>query len=80
MMTGMDLWLILWVVVGVAIVVLAAAGTVWVARELGWRSRAHRERAEVPEDAPRAILRRRYAAGDIDEDEYLRRLSGLSQR
>ncbi|GAA2900837.1 hypothetical protein GCM10010517_66550 [Streptosporangium fragile] len=32
----------------------------------------------VPED-PREILKRRYAAGEIDEDEYLRRMSGLSQ-
>lgn len=30
-------------------------------------------------DEPREILRRRYAAGEIDEDEYLRRMSGLSQ-
>jgi putative membrane protein len=30
-------------------------------------------------DDPREILRRRYAAGEIDEDEYLRRMSGLSQ-
>ncbi|MER6173487.1 SHOCT domain-containing protein [Streptosporangium sp. NPDC001681] len=30
-------------------------------------------------DSPREILRRRYAAGEIDEDEYLRRMSGLSQ-
>lgn len=28
----------------------------------------------------REILRRRYAAGEIDEDDYLRRLSGLTQR
>lgn len=31
------------------------------------------------EDDPRAILKRRYAAGEIDEDEYFRRMSGLSQ-
>jgi putative membrane protein len=30
-------------------------------------------------DEPREILKRRYAAGEIDEDEYLRRMSGLSQ-
>ncbi|GAA3826871.1 hypothetical protein GCM10022226_54630 [Sphaerisporangium flaviroseum] len=32
-----------------------------------------------PADNPREILKRRYAAGEIDEDEYLRRMSGLSQ-
>ncbi|WP_248959319.1 SHOCT domain-containing protein [Sphaerisporangium perillae] len=30
-------------------------------------------------DNPKEILKRRYAAGEIDEDEYLRRMSGLSQ-
>ncbi|MEV4380622.1 SHOCT domain-containing protein [Streptosporangium sp. NPDC049644] len=35
--------------------------------------------APEPVDSPREILRRRYAAGEIDEDEYLRRMSGLSQ-
>ncbi|MFJ2033485.1 SHOCT domain-containing protein [Streptosporangium sp. NPDC087985] len=35
-------------------------------------------RGPLPDD-PREILRRRYAAGEIDEDEYLRRMSGLSQ-
>ncbi|MFC6083909.1 SHOCT domain-containing protein [Sphaerisporangium aureirubrum] len=30
-------------------------------------------------DDPKEILRKRYAAGEIDEDEYLRRMSGLSQ-
>lgn len=30
-------------------------------------------------DDPREILKRRYAAGEIDEDEYLRRMSGLNQ-
>jgi len=53
---------------------------VWAVRELGQRSRAGRERAELPVDGPQEILRRRYATGEIDEDEYLRRLSGLSQR
>ncbi|MEV7964455.1 SHOCT domain-containing protein [Sphaerisporangium sp. NPDC088356] len=36
--------------------------------------------AELPAaDNPREILKRRYAAGEIDEDEYLRRMSGISQ-
>jgi putative membrane protein len=30
-------------------------------------------------DDPKEVLKRRYAAGEIDEDEYLRRMSGLSQ-
>ncbi|GAA3308973.1 hypothetical protein GCM10020219_011460 [Nonomuraea dietziae] len=31
------------------------------------------------QESPREILKRRYAAGKIDEDEYLRRMSGLGQ-
>ncbi len=80
MMAGMGLWIILWALVGVTIVALAVAGAVWAARELGQRGRGGRERPELPADGPQEILRRRYAAGEIDEDEYLRRLSGLSQR
>ncbi|WP_214412221.1 SHOCT domain-containing protein [Sphaerisporangium fuscum] len=37
-------------------------------------------RPAVPaRESPKEILKRRYAAGEIDEDEYLRRMSGLSQ-
>ena len=80
MMAGMGLWMILWALVGVVILVLAVAGAVWTARQLSQRARGDRERAELPGDGPQEILRHRYAAGEIDEDEYLRRLSGLSQR
>ncbi|MFF5210625.1 SHOCT domain-containing protein [Streptosporangium sp. NPDC000396] len=40
--------------------------------------RASKARNPVLEN-PREILKRRYAAGEIDEDEYFRRMSGLSQ-
>ncbi|WP_329084542.1 MULTISPECIES: SHOCT domain-containing protein [unclassified Streptosporangium] len=54
------------VVLGVTLLVRASA------------ARASAARASVA-DNPREILKRRYAAGEIDEDEYLRRMSGLSQ-
>ena len=79
MMAGMSLWMLLWAVVVIATVALAVAGAVWAARELGRRGHGG-NRPELPADGPREILRRRYATGEIDEDEYLRRLSGLSQR
>ncbi|GAA4187296.1 hypothetical protein GCM10022252_20570 [Streptosporangium oxazolinicum] len=53
------------VVLGVTLLVRASA------------ARAAEARASA--DNPREILKRRYAAGEIDEDEYLRRMSGLSQ-
>ncbi|GLW10767.1 hypothetical protein Misp01_58950 [Microtetraspora sp. NBRC 13810] len=43
------------------------------------RAAVVREPLSPPHEDPREILRRRYAAGEIDEDEYLRRMSGLSQ-
>lgn len=57
------------------ILTLAVSGPVWLVRELG-KGRGHQRKALV--DDPVEILRRRYAAGEIDEDDYLRRLSGLS--
>jgi putative membrane protein len=79
MMTAMGLWLVVWVLAGAAIVALAAAGAVWAARGLGLPGHRGRERPGLPADGAQQILRRRYAAGEIDEDEYLRRLAGLSQ-
>ncbi|MFI6479023.1 SHOCT domain-containing protein [Nonomuraea sp. NPDC050663] len=40
---------------------------------------AAQRRAVSRQESPREILKRRYAAGEIDEDEYLRRMSGLDQ-
>ncbi|MEV4248723.1 SHOCT domain-containing protein [Streptosporangium canum] len=60
--------LILFIMAVIAAVVLGAALVF----------RASRARKPVL-DEPREILKRRYAAGEIDEDEYLRRMSGLSQ-
>ncbi|MET8140668.1 SHOCT domain-containing protein [Sphaerisporangium sp. NPDC005288] len=40
---------------------------------------ADRARQIPAADHPKEILKRRYAAGEIDEEEYLRRMSGLSQ-
>jgi putative membrane protein len=43
--------------------------------------RAGRERGpERPADSPEEILRRRFAAGDIDAEEYDRRLAVLMRR
>ncbi|MGH3322738.1 MAG: SHOCT domain-containing protein [Streptosporangiaceae bacterium] len=78
MMGGVGLWMLLWALVGVALVVLAVVGAVSAVRALRRGDRTPDRRA-LPDNEPREILRRRYAAGDIDEDEYLQKLSGLSQ-
>lgn len=54
---------------GLALILL---GIVRLSRSL----RQHR--SEVPE-SPREILDRRYAEGEINEDEYLTHISGLTQ-
>ncbi|MFO7253056.1 MAG: SHOCT domain-containing protein [Actinomycetes bacterium] len=46
---------------------------------VAWFTTAMHERRRAREEDPKEILKRRYAAGEIDEDEYLRRMSGLSQ-
>ncbi|WP_433242532.1 SHOCT domain-containing protein [Streptosporangium sp. CA-135522] len=55
----------------IAVIVAVVLGVALVLRA----SRARR----IALDTPQEILKRRYAAGEIDEDEYLRRMSGLSQ-
>lgn len=63
---------------GIALV----AGAVWLVLRTNRgapRTRPNSRELERDEDYPSQLLRRRYAAGEIDEDEYLRRLSGISQ-
>jgi putative membrane protein len=61
-------WMWLWWLLGLALLVLL----VWViARAAGG------QRARVDEESPAAILERRYARGEIDEQEYERRLKTL---
>jgi putative membrane protein len=72
-MGGMMLWMTIWGVVGLAL--LVGLGVVLV--RLVRRGDGARE---VPRgDSPEEILRRRYAAGELDEDEYFRRSSGLRE-
>lgn len=73
MVGGMMLGMLVWGLVGLALLVLAVVGVVWVVRHSD-DNRSALPAAESPEE----LLRRRYAAGEIDEDEYLRRQAGLS--
>ncbi|SFQ69592.1 putative membrane protein [Amycolatopsis arida] len=70
-MMGMGWWMLLWGLVGLAVLTLAVLGIVWLVRSLTNRP------AAPLEDPARAELRRRYAAGQLDRDEYLRRLDDL---
>lgn len=67
------------VVIGV---VAALRRTVWRGRRGPWRAMDGRCDAQdrLLGDAPLAVLGRRFASGEIDEDEYWRRLSVLDEQ
>lgn len=68
MMTGM----LLCGVLGLALIALIVAGTAWLIR----RSPGGNNSTPAPE-SPEDTLRRRFAAGELDEDEYLVRSAAL---
>lgn len=69
MMGGMGAWMILWGILGLVVLGLAAAGAVWLVRSLTRGPSA----PLPPEDRAQAELRHRYAIGEIDREEYLQR-------
>jgi putative membrane protein len=61
----------------------AVAGVILVLRRTVWRGRGRgpwQPRAGHEENSPLHLLGRRFAAGEIDEDEYWRRLSVLDEQ
>ena len=64
----MIFWPLIWLVVIVVVVWVAA-------RAIGGRSRVGS--GSLRDDSPEAILKRRYARGEIDREEYDRRLSDV---
>ncbi|MET9221934.1 SHOCT domain-containing protein [Streptomyces sp. NPDC003300] len=68
----------------VVTVITVLRRTVWRGRGRGapWRAAPWRSEAaaEAAENSPVTLLGRRFAAGEIDEDEYWRRLSVLDER
>ncbi|AYY13214.1 SHOCT domain-containing protein [Actinobacteria bacterium YIM 96077] len=82
MMNGMGAWMAVSAVFCVALLALVVYGAVAATRAFlqHRRSIGSGSRATSTESRePREILQRRYAAGEIDEDEYFRRISGLEQ-
>lgn len=68
-------WMALWALVALALLALCVAGTMWLIRSArSDYTRPPRGRSQAEE-----ILRSRYAAGEIDEDEFLYRMSSLGQ-
>ena len=71
-MTGsMTAWMVVWGLVGLALLIVAGLAIAGFIR--------HGGTADRPSDGGAGdILKRRYAAGEIDESEYQRRRAGLS--
>lgn len=72
-MGGMMVWMLLWGLIGLALLVLIIVAIIWLIRHMlaGPASRS---------DPAEEELRRRYAAGDIDHEEYQRRRAELRKR
>lgn len=75
MTSAMGLWMLLSVVVVLAALGVLIAAGVWLVRRVGMTGPGP---ADLSLD-PTRILKRRYAAGEIDENEYERRLTRLNR-
>lgn len=88
MMAGMGLWMLLVVVTVVAVLVAAVLASVWLARRLradratgGHTADGSAGETRLADDSgAHEVLQRRYAAGEIDDEEYERRLAALTRR
>ncbi len=74
MMTGI-VGVAMWLMMGLMLVAVASGVVAWTMRRLRLRGRSTGPRSgETPEE----LLQRRYGAGEIDRDEYLRRQRDLT--
>jgi uncharacterized membrane protein len=76
-MAAMGIWAVLSILALLAVLVLAVLASVWLIRKL-----TEDERSPVAsvEESAYETLRHRYAAGEIDDDEYEHRLATLNRR
>ncbi|GHA04160.1 SHOCT domain-containing protein [Streptomyces echinoruber] len=68
-------WILLFPLVWAAVV----AGAVTLLRRTAWPGRGAPRRPAADDNSPLAVLGRRFASGEIDEEEYWRRLSVLEE-
>jgi putative membrane protein len=69
-MAGMGIWMLIWGLLGLALIALVVVGVVWLVRSM----------SGPRPDAAEQELRRRYAAGQIDAEEFRRREEELRRR
>ena len=74
MMSGMmGAWMVLWALIGLALLALVVVATVWLAKRIS------------PDPSDRSagadeVLRRRYAAGEIAHEDFVRMREELGRR
>lgn len=83
MMTGM-LGAAMWLMMGLMLLGLAAGGIAWMRRRLHPQGRSDPPHGDLNENlngdlTAEEALRRRYAAGEINRAEYLRRQRDLTE-
>jgi putative membrane protein len=77
MMTGLA-GVAMWLMMGLMLIGVVSGGIAWMRRR--FRGRPGNQQPPPPEEAtPEEILRRRYRAGEIDRDEYLRHQRDLAE-
>ncbi|GAY11386.1 hypothetical protein TOK_5896 [Pseudonocardia sp. N23] len=74
MMAAMGIWAVVLIATVLAVLVAAVLASIWLVRQLRHDRTMLRDGADAAD-----ILQRRYAAGEIDDDEYQRRRSTLSR-
>ncbi len=72
-MGGMIIGMLLWGLIGLALLVLIVVAIVWLIRQMLTGPGSRPDPAEEE-------LRRRYAAGELDDEEYHRRRGELGKR
>ncbi|MFF0156647.1 SHOCT domain-containing protein [Streptomyces sp. NPDC005263] len=70
---------LIWAAVVIGVVTVLRR-TVWRGRRGPWRATTDTGPSGPSGDSPIAMLGRRFASGEIDEDEYWRRLSVLDEQ
>jgi putative membrane protein len=70
-MGGMGIWMLIWSLLSLGLLALVVVGVVWLVRSLVQSTSRSRP------DAAEQELRRRYAAGQIDAEEFRRRVEEL---
>ncbi len=75
-MGGMGLWMTIWMLAGIGVIIAVVLGIIWLVRT----SSPRLGNPTAQPDEALQVLRRRYAAGDIDQEQYQNQLRDLQIR